>query len=56
MLISTIPVLSNDNDDPWRDGGFEPLRLAGREFGLDPPRDPPGVSPRLGVYDGFRGT
>lgn len=41
-------VLSNDNDEPWRDGGLEP----GREFGFDPP----GVNPRLGVYDGLRGV
>lgn len=26
-------VLSNDSDEPWRDGGFEP----GREFGFEPP-------------------
>lgn len=26
-------VLSNDNDEPCRDGGFEP----GREFGFEPP-------------------
>lgn len=41
-------VLSSDNDEPWRDGGFDP----GREFGLEPP----GVNPRLGVYDGLRGV
>lgn len=41
-------VLSSDNDEPWRDGGFEP----GREFGFEPP----GVNPRLGVYDGLRGV
>lgn len=41
-------VLSNDNDEPWRDGGLEP----GREFGFEPP----GVKPRLGVYDGLRGV
>lgn len=41
-------VLSSDNVDPCRDGGFDP----GREFGFEPP----GVNPRLGVYDGFRGV
>lgn len=41
-------VLSSDNDEPWRDGGFDP----GREFGFEPP----GVNPRPGVYDGFRGV
>lgn len=56
LLLSYIPVLSKERDDPWRDGGLEPARLAGRELGLDPLREPPGVSPRLGVYDGFLGT
>lgn len=41
-------VLSSDSVDPCRDGGFDP----GREFGFDPP----GVNPRLGVYDGLRGV
>lgn len=36
---------------------MEPARLAGREFGLEPLREPPGVTPvRLGVYDGLRGV
>lgn len=56
LFLSYIPVLSKERDDPWRDGGLEPARLAGRELGLDPLREPPGVSPRLGVYDGFLGT
>lgn len=44
LLIS--PVLSRDSDEPCRDGGFDPARLAGREFGFEPP----GVNPvRLGV-------
>lgn len=48
-----LPVLSSDNDEPCRDGGLDPARLAGREFGFEPP----GVNPvRLGVYDGFRGV
>lgn len=41
-------VLSSDSVDPWRDGGFDP----GRELGFEPP----GVNPRLGVYDGLRGV
>lgn len=36
-------VLSSDSVDPWREGGFEPARLAGRELGLEFARDPPGV-------------
>lgn len=36
-------VLSNDSVDPWRDGGFDPARLAGRELGLEFALDPPGV-------------
>lgn len=43
--------------EPCLDTGFEPVRLAGREFGFDPFLDPPGVKPVLfGVYDGFRGV
>lgn len=42
-LKYVLPVLSSDKSDPWRDGGLEPARLTGREFGLDPPREPPGV-------------
>lgn len=45
-------VLSSDNDEPWRDGGFDPGREPGRELGFEPP----GVKPRLGVYDGLRGV
>lgn len=46
-------MLSRDSDEPCRDGGLDPARLAGREFGFEPP----GVSPvRLGVYDGLRGV
>jgi hypothetical protein len=40
-------ALSNDKLDPWRDTGLEPARLAGRELGLELPREPPGV--KLGV-------
>jgi hypothetical protein len=36
-------ALSNDKLDPWRDTGLEPARLAGRELGLELPREPPGV-------------
>lgn len=56
-IIVVIPVLSRDRLEPCRLGGLEPARLAGREFGFDPLRDPPGVSPvRFGVYDGLRGV
>lgn len=53
-----LPLLSNDNVDPCRDGGFEPERLAGREFGFEPFREPPGVMPVVlfGVYETFRGV
>lgn len=40
-------LLSNDRVDPCRDGGLDPLRLAGRELGLEFPREPPGVIPVL---------
>lgn len=36
-------VLSSDSVDPWRDGGFEPARLAGRELGREFALEPPGV-------------
>jgi hypothetical protein len=36
-------VLSRDMVEPWRDGGFEPARLNGRELGLELPREAPGV-------------
>lgn len=50
-------MLSSERFEPWRDGGFDPALLAGREFGFDPFLDPPGVSPVLfGVYDGFLGV
>lgn len=52
-ICNLLPVLSRDSDEPCRDGGLDPARLAGREFGFEPP----GVSPvRLGVYDGLRGV
>lgn len=41
-------MLSSERDDPWRDGGFDP----DLELGFEPP----GVKPRLGVYDGFLGV
>lgn len=42
---------------PCRDGGLEPVRLAGLELGFDPFLDPPGVTPvRIGVYEGFLGV
>lgn len=53
MPIRHSPVLSRDNVDPWRDGGLEPVRLAGREFGFELPNDPPGVSPVLVGIEGF---
>lgn len=57
FLQFQLPLLSNDSVDPCRDGGFEPDRLAGREFGFEPFREPPGVRPVLfGVYDTFRGV
>lgn len=46
-------VLSNDRFDPCLDGGFEPWRLAGLEFGFEPALDPPGVIPVRGAYDTF---
>lgn len=49
-------VLSNDNDDPCRLGGFEPARLTGLEFGFELPRDAPGVSPVRALNDVFRGV
>lgn len=52
-----LPVLSKEWFEPWCDGGFEPVLLAGREFGFDPFLEPPGVIPVLfGVYDGFLGV
>lgn len=46
-------MLSNESVDPWREGGFEPARLTGRELGLELPSDPPGVNPVLVGTDGF---
>lgn len=52
-----IPVLSKDNVEPCLDGGFEPCRLRGRELGLEPAREPPGVYPVLVlVYVTLRGV
>lgn len=52
-----LPVLSKDIDEPCRDGGLEPCRLAGREFGLEPALEPPGVNPVLVlVYETFLGV
>lgn len=52
-----LPVLSKDKFEPCLDGGLDPVRLAGLEFGFEPLRDPPGVIPVLfGVYDGFLGV
>ena len=47
MRVCVSSVLSNDKFDPCRLGGFEPLLLTGREFGLEFPREPPGVIPVL---------
>lgn len=52
-LFSPLPVLSSDSVDPWRDGGFDPALLRGRELGLELPKDPPGVRPVLVGTDGF---
>lgn len=38
-------VLSSDRVEPCRDGGFDPCLLSGRELGLEPAREPPGVRP-----------
>ena len=43
----SLPVLSKDKVEPCREGGFEPCRLRGREFGFEPAREPPGVNPVL---------
>lgn len=52
-----LPVLSRDNVEPWRDGGFEPCLLRGREFGFEPVREPLGVMPVLVlVYVTLRGV
>jgi hypothetical protein len=34
-----LPVLSKDIVDPCLEGGLDPLRLAGREFGFELPRE-----------------
>lgn len=47
MRVCVSSVLSNDKFDPCRLGGLEPLLLTGREFGLEFPREPPGVMPVL---------
>lgn len=49
-------VLSRDRVEPCRDGGFDPVLLAGLEFGLELPNDPPGVKPDRVDMDGFRGV
>jgi hypothetical protein len=40
---SPSAALSNDKLEPCRETGLEPARLAGRELGLELPREPPGV-------------
>lgn len=50
-------MLSKESVEPCLDGGLEPCLLSGRELGLDPARDPPGVKPvRVLVYVGLRGV
>lgn len=50
-------MLSRDSVEPWRDGGLDPCLLRGREFGLEPAREPPGVNPvRVLVYVTLRGV
>ena len=43
MRVGLSSLLSSDKFDPCLLGGFEPPRLAGREFGFEPP----GVKPVL---------
>lgn len=51
MRVCVSSVLSNDKFDPCRLGGLEPLLLTGREFGLEFPREPPGVMPVLYIFN-----
>lgn len=37
MRVGLSSLLSSDKFDPCLLGGFEPPRLAGREFGFEPP-------------------
>lgn len=43
MRDGVSSVLSKESVEPWRDGGLEPVRLAGLELGLEFALDPPGV-------------
>lgn len=52
----SLSVLSSDNEEPCRLGGFEPARLTGREFGFELPRDAPGVKPVRVCSDVLRGV